>query len=101
VRTALVRDGGGRWTCRALVYGERPTWLVVSLDRNDGLSAAFSVEAVPAGGGGPVPVGAFTITDGHGSLATTVDVPAAQFRAVRVLDQTGRVRYEATFPATA
>lgn len=99
VRTALVRDGGGRWTCRALVYGESPTWLVVSLDRSDGLSAAFSVEAVRAGHPGAVPVGTFSIADGHGSLATTVDVGAEQVQAVRVLDQAGRVRYEATFPA--
>jgi hypothetical protein len=97
VRTALVRDTGGRWTCRAVVYGDGPTWLVVSLDRIDGLNAAFSVEALGAGSTEAVPVGQFTITDGHGSLATTVPLTTGQFQAVRVLDQSGRVRYEATF----
>ncbi len=101
VRTALVRDTAGRWTCRALVYGDDPTWLVVSLDRNDGLNAAFSVEAVAAGDGAGVPIGTFTITDGHGSLTTTVSLQARQFQAVRVLDSTGHVRYEASFPQTA
>ena len=99
VRTALVSDAGGRWTCRAVVYGEDPTWLVVSLDRTDGLSAAYSVEAVRAGEAEPVPVGRFTISDGHGSLATMVGLPPGQFQAIRVLDQTGKVRYEAPFPA--
>lgn len=101
VRTALVRDDAGRWTCRAVVYGDDPTWLVVSLDRKDGLNAAFSVEAVRAGSADAVPVGTFTTTDGHGSLATTVSVQTQQFQAIRVLDQTGHVRYEMTFPQSA
>jgi hypothetical protein len=98
VRTALVADDAGRWTCRMLVYGDDPTWLVVSLDRNDGLNGAFSVEAVANGSADAVPVGTFTTTDGHGSLTTTVALNAAQFKSVRVLDQTGHVRYEAAFP---
>jgi hypothetical protein len=101
VRTALVRDDAGRWTCRAVVYGDDPTWLVVSLDRKDGLNAAFSVEAVRAGSADVVPVGTFTTTDGHGSLATTVSLQTQQFKAIRVLDQTGQVRYEVTFPQPA
>jgi hypothetical protein len=101
VRTALVRDDGGRWTCRAVVYGDDPTWLVVSLDRTDGLNAAFSVEAVPAGNADAVPVGTFTLSDGHGSLATMVPLQATRFQSVRVLDASGHVRYEASFPATA
>lgn len=103
VRTALVRDDGGRWTCRAVVYGDRPTWLVVSLDRNDGLNAAFSVEALPAGGtdADVVPLGTFTISDGHGSLATMVGLQAQQFHTIRVLDSGGHVRYEMTFPEQA
>jgi hypothetical protein len=101
VRTALVRDDNGRWTCRAVVYGDDPTWLVVSLDRNDGLNAAFSVEAVRAGSADAVPVGTFTISDGHGSLATMVGLQADQFQAIRVLDATGHVRYEASFPQQA
>jgi hypothetical protein len=103
VRTALVADAAGRWTCRVVVYGDKPTWLVVSLDRSDGSNAAFSVEAVPMGDGAaaPVPVGGFAITGGHGSLATTVALPPGQFQSVRVLDDTGHVKYEAVFQQQA
>lgn len=97
VRTALAQDPAGRWTCQAVVYGTQPTRMVVSLDRTDGLSAGFTVEAVRAGSPDAVPVGAFTISDGHGSLATTVDLTADQLQGIRVLDSTGKVRYEATF----
>ncbi len=100
LRTALVVDDDGEWTCRAVVYGEDPTWLVVSLDRTDGLNASFSVEAVRAGMPDPVPVGRFSIQDGHGSMAQAVELPAEAVEAVRVLDGTGRVRYEVTFPTT-
>jgi hypothetical protein len=99
LRTALISDDKGVWTCRAVVYGRDPTWLVVSLDRTDGLNASFSVEAVAAGNQVPVPVGRFTIQDGHGSMASTVELPAEDLESVRVLDGNGRVRYEVTFPA--
>jgi anti-sigma factor RsiW len=101
VRTALATDPAGRWTCQVVVYGTQPTRLVVSLDRTDGLSAGFSVEALREGSEDAIPVGTFTISEGHGSLATTVDLQAGQFRAIRVLDQTGKVRYEAVFPPAA
>ena len=101
VRTALATDPAGRWTCQVVVYGTQPTRLVVSLDRTDALSAGFSVEALREGSDDPIPVGTFTISEGHGSLATTVDLQAGQFRAIRVLDQTGKVRYEAVFPPAA
>jgi anti-sigma-K factor RskA len=101
VRTALVRDDAGRWTCRAVVYGEEPTWLVVSLDRSDGLTAAFSVEALPAPDATPVVVGNFTVTDGHGSLTTTLDRRARPIGTIRVLDQGGHVRYEMKIPESA
>ena len=97
VRTALAQDPAGRWMCQAVLYGTQPTRMVVSLDRTDGLSAGFTVEAVPVGTTDAVPVGSFSITDGHGSLATTVDLTADQVKGIRVLDSTGKVRYEATF----
>ena len=98
IRTALASDDQGRWTCRAVVYGDNPTWLVVSLDRTDGLNAAFSVEAFGSGSAGPVPVGTFTIDRGHGSLAKAIQLPADELQSVRVLDAGGRVRYEMRFP---
>ena len=98
IRTALVSDDQGRWTCRALVYGDDPTWLVVSLDRTDGLTASFSVEGVSAGSATPVPLGSFSIEQGHGSLAKAIELSAEDLRTVRVLDSAGRVRYEMNFP---
>lgn len=98
IRTALVRDDQNRWTCRAVVYGENPTWLVVSLDRVDGLSADFTVEAVRTDGSSPVPVGTFALRNGHGIPASTVQLRAEDLGSVRVLDARGRVRYEVELP---
>jgi hypothetical protein len=100
LRTALATDVNGRWTCRAVIYGQNPTWLVVSLDRTDDLSAAFSVEAVSAGDASPIPVGTFTIDRGHGSFAKAVELPAEDLQAVRVFDSGGRLRYEMNFATT-
>lgn len=97
VRTALAADNEGRWRCRAVVYGEKPTWLVVSLDRMDGSSNAYSVEALRAGSDTPVKVGTFSLEQGHGTLARQLDLPAGDVQSVRVLDAGGRVRYEMTF----
>jgi anti-sigma-K factor RskA len=98
VRTALAVDDEGRWTCRAVVYGVDPTWLVVSLDRTDDLSTSFSVEALHTGSSVPVPVGSLTIKEGHGSLTTAVGLPPEAVKSVRVLDGSGRVRYEVKLP---
>ncbi len=100
IRTALASDANGHWTCRAVVYGDKPTWLVVSLDRTDGLSAAFTVDALGVGRDTPVPVGSFSIDQGHGSLAIPVGLAAEDLRSVRVFDAGGRLRYEMTFPVT-
>ena len=97
VRTALAADNEGRWKCRAVVYGEKPTWLVVSLDRMDGSSNSYSVEALRAGNPTPVPVGSFTLDQGHGTFARQVDLAAGDLESVRVLDSGGRVRYVMTF----
>ena len=97
VRTALAADNEGRWRCRAVVYGDKPTWLVVSLDRMDGSNNSYSVEALHAGSSSPVPVGSFTLDHGHGTLARPLDLSAADLQSVRVLDSGGRVRYVMTF----
>jgi hypothetical protein len=100
LRTALTVDDEGRWTCRALVYGDGPTWLVVSLDRTDDLSATFSVEAFRFDDPTPVPVGTFALENGHGTFARPVGLRADDVRSVRVLDAGGRVRYTMTFEST-
>ncbi len=100
VRTALAFDTDGRWTCRAVIYGDTPTWLVVSLDRTDGLNATFTVEAFHRDDPTPVPVGSFSTAQGHGTFAQPVQLRAESLQSVRVLDAGGRVRYEMTFPPT-
>lgn len=97
LRTVLVVDDEGQWTCRAVVYGERPTWVVVSLDRVDRSNSTYSVEAVVAGREEPVPVGNLTLDQGHGTLARPLELPAGDLRTVRVLDSGGRVRYVMEF----
>ena len=97
IRTALAADNEGRWRCRAVVYGEKPTWLVVSLDRMDGSNNSYSVEALRAGNPTPVPVGSLTLDQGHGTLARQIDLAAGDLESVRVLDSGGRVRYVMTF----
>ncbi|HET7721446.1 MAG TPA: hypothetical protein VFK43_15875 [Acidimicrobiales bacterium] len=97
VRTALAADNEGRWRCRAVVYGEKPTWLVVSLDRTDGSNNFYSVEALRTGSDTPVKVGSFNLDQGHGTLARQLDLAAGDLASVRVLDAGGRVRYEMFF----
>jgi hypothetical protein len=100
VRTALAVDTDGRWTCRAVVYGDAPTWLVVSLDRTDGLSASFTVEAFHSDDPTPVSLGTFSTAQGHGTFAQPVPLPADSLQSVRVLDAAGRVRYQMNFERT-
>lgn len=45
-----------------------------------------------------IPLGRFSLTDGHGLLATTVAVDATDVKSVRVFDADGSRVYEA-FPA--
>lgn len=97
VRTALAISASGRSTCRVVLTGEDPTSLVVSLDGPPGTSFGYVVEAQPAKGK-PVPVGEFRLNDGHGILATTVDLDADDVRSVRVFGMDGELLYEA-FPA--
>ena len=97
IRTVLIADDEGQWTCRAMVYGDNPTWLVVSLDRLDGSNNAFTVEALQQGRTEPVPVGTLALEKGHGTLARPLELPAGELESVRVLDRGGRVRYEMFF----
>ena len=97
LHTALASDDRGRWTCRAVAYGTDPTWLFVALDRRDGANRSFTVEARRVGDATPIAIGHLTLQDGHGSLATLLQVPAPELHSIRMLDETGRVRYEAKF----
>lgn len=97
IRTVLIADDEGQWTCRAMVYGDDPTWLVVSLDRVDGSRNSYSVEALHAGSPEPVRLGTFALDGGHGTFARPLEQTAGELRSVRVLDAGGRVRYTMDF----
>ena len=97
IRTVLVADDEGQWTCRAMVYGENPTWLVVSLDRVDGSNNSYSVEALHKGRADPVQLGTFALEKGHGTFARPLEPVAGELQSVRVLDAGGRVRYTMIF----
>jgi anti-sigma-K factor RskA len=97
VRTALAVTANGAATCRAFAYGDRQAWVFVSLDAPPAWTADYTVEVTTEGGGRAAAVGQFHLQNGSGSLGTTVDVPASHLRAVRVLDASGALRYEANF----
>ena len=96
VRTALAISASGRSTCRVVVHGGDPASLVVSLDGQPGSNREYVVEAQPAKGAA-IPVGRFALSDGHGLLATTVDLDADDLKSVRVFNMDGELLYEA-FP---
>lgn len=97
VHTALAEDDEGQWTCRGVAYGTDPAWVFVALDRADGVNRTFAVEARRAGDATPISLGNLTLHDGHGSLATRLEVPAHELRSIRMFDETGRMRYEMDF----
>lgn len=100
VRTAVAITAGGRSTCRAFAYGEKQAWVFVSLQAPREWTADYTVEITTEGGGRAASVGQLRLQGGEGSLGTIVDVPASHLRAVRVLDASGALRYEAAFGTT-
>ena len=97
VHSAVAKDDEGRWTCRAVAYGTDPGWLFIALDRTDGMNRTFTVEARRVGHAAPISLGKLTLHEGHGSLATQLDVPAAQLHSIWMLDDKGQMRYEMEF----
>lgn len=97
VRTAMAVTAGGKSTCRAWAYGDKEAWVFISLEAPREWSADYTVEVTTAGGGRAAAVGHFRLQDGTGAFGAKVDVPASQLRAVRVLDASGALRYEAPF----
>jgi anti-sigma-K factor RskA len=97
VRTAVAVTANGRSTCRAFAYGEDQAWVFVSLHAPREWTADYTVEITTEGGGRAASVGHLRLQGGEGALGTVVDVPASRLRAVRVLDPSGALRYEAPF----
>lgn len=97
VRTALAVSSSGKATCRALAYGEDQAWVFVNLQAPREWTADYTVEITTTGGGRPAALGHLHLQDGTGSLGMTVDVPASHLRAIRMLDASGALRYEAAF----
>ena len=97
VRTAVAVTAGGKSTCRAFAYGDKQAWVFVSLEAPREWTADYTVEVTTEGGGRAATVGHLRLQGGEGSLGTVVDVGASRLRAVRVLDASGALRYEAPF----
>ncbi|MDQ4134540.1 MAG: hypothetical protein M3179_15370 [Actinomycetota bacterium] len=99
VMTAFDRSERSGAICRAVVYGDEPASLMVSLEgvRPD-IVGDYAVEAEVEGASAPLVLGNLPVKDGTGALGATIDVPAEDVRLIRVFWQ-GRVLYEATFRA--
>lgn len=99
VLTAFDRSERSGAVCRAVVYGDDPASLMVSLEgvRKD-IVGDYAVEAEVAGASKPLALGNLPVRDGTGAIGATIDVPASDVRLVRVFWQ-GRVLYEAKFHA--
>jgi len=97
LRLAQAVSANGKATCRAFAYGDKQSWVFVSFEAPREWTAEYTVEITTLAGGSPAAVGHLRLQDGGGSLGTVVDVPAAQLRAIRVLDASGALRYEAPF----
>lgn len=97
MRTAVAVTANGRSTCRAFAYGDKEAWVFVHLDAPKEWTADYTVEVTTSGGGTAAAVGRFRLQDGTASFGAHVDVPASHLRAVRVLDASGALRYEAAF----
>jgi hypothetical protein len=95
VRTAVAVTG--KSTCRAFAYGDKQAWVFVSLEAPREWTADYTVEITTEGGGRAATVGQFRLQGGQGSFGAVVDVAASRLRAVRVLDASGALRYEAPF----
>lgn len=97
VHTAQAKDPEGRWTCLAVAYGTDPARVIVALDRRDGANRTYVVQANRVGEATPISLGSLTLQNGHGSMATQLQVPAPELHSIRMLDETGQVRYEMEF----
>ena len=91
VRTALAVEDDGRSICRAVINEADPAWLFVSLDEPGEAAADYIVE-LELEHGDLVRVGRIEVRDGHGALATTLDLNGVRARAVRLVDSGGGAR---------
>jgi hypothetical protein len=103
LRTALATSPGSPTTCRVVLAGGKPATLLISLDGPGGPGdpaegAGDYVAEARSISGKVIPLGRFSLTGGHGLLATTVAVDATDVKSVRVSDADGSRVYEA-FPA--
>jgi hypothetical protein len=97
-----VSYGAGRWTCRVAAFpgqGGQPTELVIRLDEPADANAWYTVEAEPANGATPVPVGTITVIHGTGVLAASVPMGTGKVQAIRVIAPGGALHYRAAFSA--
>ena len=101
-QATTVSVGAGDWICRVAAFagqGGRPSHLVVRLDEPADTDGWYTVEAEPANGAAPVPVGAITVENGTGELDAPVPHGTGKVRAIRVIGPDGALHYRAAFPA--
>jgi anti-sigma-K factor RskA len=96
VRSAVSVAAEGRATCRAFAFGEERAWVFVAMDAPREWTADYTVEVLSTEGVA-TSLGSFRLQGGHGTLGTTVDLPADHLKSIRMFDSNGRVRYEAPF----
>ena len=96
VATGETRSAEG--TCQVVAFRGHPSELVVRLEE-PGDSGTYTVDALPAGGGGAVALGALHLRDGRAVLDATIPTGTGRVSAVRVIDGSGKLHYLVTFPA--
>jgi hypothetical protein len=103
VEAAMVSFGQGEWICRVTAFaghGTQPTELVIRLTEPAQTDAIwYTVQAEPANGGAPVPIGTIQINKGRGAIDTTVPLRTGKVRGIRVFDKDGHLTYQASFTA--
>jgi anti-sigma factor RsiW len=101
IRTATVWADGGKSTCHVVAipgHHGHGAELLLRLDELTEGPDAYPVLVQPANSGQAVPVGVVTVVKGQGNFDTVVPASVGKIRGVRVLEEDGRLRYQATFP---
>ena len=89
-RSASAARGPAGWPPFPGTAPSRPSWSSGSTSPARSTDW-YTVEAQPASGGAPVPIGTIQVKAGQGTLATTVPAGTGKVRGIRVLE-TGRRR---------
>ncbi|HSS12195.1 MAG TPA: zf-HC2 domain-containing protein [Acidimicrobiales bacterium] len=102
IRTATVWADAGKSTCQVVAIpgqdGHGPE-LLLRLDEVAEGPSAYPVLVDPANGGRAVPIGMVNVVKGLGHFDAVLPAGVSKIRGVRVLEEDGSLRYQATFSA--